>query len=187
MNVVKKIFLLLALILLTTANVEAAEQSDLPFEPLATTYVEGEPHEMLALIKMKSDNSLYFMATAKGISSIGLAVYRRETYDFYLHEAPTGYPPLIFGMILPEQERGQLDDDFGAWEENVHLLPVYALFDVKDGQIICDKPFYSASGLNPSHYQGTIQNPEFTRLIEIFMTHMPRLHEAVTAQNITLP
>ena len=181
----KKIFLLLVLIFFA-APVEAADENNLPFDTLAVAYPADES-SILALIKMKSDGSLGFMVAEKNVEPIGLVFYSRKVYDFYLNKDTYGYPPLIFNMIIPQQQRGQLDDNLGEWNDNVHILPVYALFDVKDGQVICEKSFTSGKGLNPSHYQARIQNPNHVRLIEIFMTHMPRLHEIIKSKNISLP
>ena len=186
MTNVKKIILLAALILLTVTSAEAAEEPDLPFDNVASTYTKGET-EMLALVRMKADGALLFLVMAEDAQGIGLVPYSTELYNFYLNKGDTEYPPLIFGMMLPNQAREQVDDDLGDWNNDLHMLPVYVLFTVKDGKVICQKPFYSAAGLNPSHYQGRIQNPTHIRLIEIFMTHMPRLHEVVQAQGITLP
>ena len=181
----KKIILILALILLTAANVEAADEIN--FDELATTNTEGAT-EFLSLIRMKDNGALHFVAIDDATHAVGMVNYSANLFNFYQHRGQYGdFPPLIFLMVLPERERGQLDDDLGDWIEKAHILPVYALFDVKDGQVICEKPFYSARGLNPSHYQGTIQNPIHERLIEIFMTHMPRLHELMEKQNISLP
>lgn len=183
----KKIFLVLALILLTTANVSAAEENNLPFETLAATYTEGG-REVLALIKMKDNDSIGFMVMARDIEPVALIPYEKKVYDFYLNPDEYGlYSPLITTMIIPNQMRGQVDDDLGDWNDNVHFVPVYALFSVANGNVICERPFYSASGLNPSHYHGTIRNINHTRLIEIFMTQMPKLHEVIQAQGIMLP
>lgn len=187
MSVAKKIILLLALIFLTAANAEAAEENDLPFDTLAVAYPPAE-NEILALIKMKSDGKLGFMVAAKDLDSIGLFPCTRANYEFYLKkDAAGGYPPFISVMVVPRAQRGQVDENLGDWDEDVHIIPIYALFDFKDGQIICEKPFFSASGLNPSHYQGKIQNPNYERLIEVFMTNMPRLHEIVESKGIALP
>lgn len=184
MRVTKKIILLLALIFFA-APVEAADEPN--FDELATTNAEGAT-EFLSLIKMKDNGAFHFVAIDETTKSLGMVKYSSELYNFYQRRSPYGdFPPLIFLLILPERERGQLDDNLGEWNGNVHILPVYALFDVKDGQVICDKPFYSARGISPSHYHGTIQNPINERLIEIFMTHMPRLHEIVKSKNISLP
>lgn len=183
----KKIFLIFALIIFTASSVEAADENNLPFDSLASTYVEGG-REFLNLIRMKDNGELLFMVAARKVQGIALVPYSRSVYDFYLNQDQTGsYPPLIFGMMFPDEQRPQIDDNLGDWQGNLHLLPVYALFEVKDGQIICDKPFYSARGLNPTHYHGTIRNTDHEKLIEIFMTHMPRLHEIIAAQNISLP
>ena len=182
----KKIILLLALIILTAANVEAAE-NDLPFDTIATTYAEGET-DAISLIKGKTEDSMAFLVAGENIQGVALIMYSRKVYDFYLNKDSYGYySPLIFEMFLPGQERGQLDEDLGEWKEISHVVPVYALFEVEDGKVICQKPFYSATMRNPSHYHATIKNPTHERLIEVFMTQMPRLHEIVNEKNISLP
>lgn len=189
MSLAKKIFLLLALILLTVAmNVEAAEEEySLPFETLARAYSADE-NEAVGLIQMKSSGEYAFIAVAKGLDPIGLIPYSHEIYNFYMNKDQSGgYPPVIFAMLLPQSEHGQLDDELGDWDENLHIIPVYALFDVKDGQVICEKPFYSANELKASHYQTKIQNPDHERLIETFLTNLPRLHEVIDSKNISLP
>ena len=180
----KKIFLLLVLIFFS-ANVEAADEPN--FDELATTNTEGAT-EFLSLIKMKDNGAFHFVAIDETTKSLGMVKYSSDLCEFYQRRSSYGdFPPLIFLLILPERERGQFDDDLGAWIEKAHILPVYALFDVKDGQVICEKSFTSGKGLNPSHYQARIQNPNHVRLIEIFMTHMPRLHEIIKSKNISLP
>ena len=181
----KKIVLLLALILLTTTNVEAAD-NDAPFDILTSTYKEGA-NDILALVRAKDNGALGFAILNFSAKEIAFVDYSRELYDFYLKKDKSGYPPLIFALMLPGQERGQVDDDLGTWKENFHVIPVYALFNVENGRIICQKPFYSAKGLTPSHYHGRVQNPKHTRLIETFLTQMPLLHEQVQAKGITLP
>lgn len=181
----KKIILFLTLILLTATNVEAAEDN-LPFDVLAGAYSENG-NECSALIKMKSNGTYAFMTLSKDLGSIGIIAYSRKVYDFYLNKGQAGYSPLILNMLIPQENRGQLDDDLGEWDENLHIIPIYALFDVVGGQIVCQKPFYSAGVLNPSHYHSSIKNPKHERLVEIFMTLMPRLHEVVASKNISLP
>ena len=184
----KKIFLILALILLTaTTTVEAADENDSPFETLASTYSEGAT-EALALVKSKANGSLGFAAVDFSGKEIAFADYSRELYEFYLQKDVTGgCPPILFALLLPDQERGQLDDELGAWKDKFHIMPVYALFNMDNGQVVCEKPFYSASDPNATHFQAPIQNPKHTRLIEILLTQMPLLHERIQAKGITLP
>lgn len=185
----RKMILLLALIFFATANVEAAPPDNgMPFDPLATTATETDSGA-LTLVVMKDTRELCFIVADNKARALGMVPYTSRIYDFYLRkDSSGGYPPFIFMMVLPMETRGQIDDDLGEWQENFHLLPVYALFDVKSGgQVVCEKPFYSARGLNPSHYQGTIRNPNHERLIEIFLTHMPRLHRLIRDQHISLP
>lgn len=182
----KKIFLLLALILLTFTSTEAADD-DLNFEPIMTTYTDGST-AALTLIRMKDDGTLYFVAADTSINTIAFVPYSRKVYDFYLNKDEYGgYPPLIFAMALPMSERGQLDDDLGDWKDKVHVIPVYALFNVTDGQVICDDEFYSATSMESTHFHDKIKNPNHTQLVQIFMTHMPRLHELLDAKGINLP
>lgn len=182
----KKIFLLLALILMTFTSAEAVG-NDLDFDPIMTTYTEGDSGS-LTLIRMKDNGAFYFVATDISANTMAFILYDRKLYDFYLNKDEYGgYPPLIFAMALPMSERGQLDDNLGAWEKTVHIVPVYALFNVKDGQVICDDEFYSATSLESTHFHDKIKNPNHTQLVQIFMTHMPRLHELLDAKGINLP
>lgn len=183
---VKKIILVLTLVLLTFSSVAAAED-DVPFESLADTYVQGG-REVLDLIKMKSDGTLFFRVMSRSFEAVALIPYERSVYDFYLNANQTGgYSTLITPMLLPGQMRGMIDDDLGEWQESLHILPIYAAFKVEGGQVICKKPFYSMSGIHASHFRVKIRNIDHTQLIEIFMTHMPRLHEVIQAKGIALP
>lgn len=177
----KKIFLLAALILLTaTPNVHAEES----FNMLASTENETEG---LGLIKTSSGGEMYFIVGIKDVVS-ALIPYTKEIYNFYTTANANGeYSPLIFPMILVGQQRGQVDDDLGEWKDNLHLIPVYAQFNVANGQVVCQKPFYSAKGMASDTIEATVQNENYTRLIEIFMTHMPRLHQIVQEKGIALP
>ena len=179
----KKIILLLALIFFSATNVEAADEN-LPFDTIALA-TPADESSILALIRMKSDGAPgapCFMVMAKNIDIIGFVPYSREIYDFYLNESP-----LISVMAFPNQQRAQVDDELGDWDEDLHIIPFYALFEVQNGQVICQKPFSSARGLNPSHYHGRIKNTDHERLIEILMILMPQLHQAVESNNISLP
>lgn len=182
----KKIFLVLALILLTFTSAEAAD-GDWNFDPIMTTYAE-DSKDALTLIRTKDDGSLFFVAADTTTNAFAFVPYSRKLYDFYLNKDEYGgYSPLIFAMMLTETERGQLDDNLGEWQDKVHVIPVYAMFNVKDGQVICDDQFYSATSMESTHFHDTIKNPYHTRLVQIFMTHMPRLHELLDAEGITLP
>lgn len=183
----KKIFLLLALIVLTTTFAHCAAADDIDFEPLLTTY-DGSHPESLTLIRMKESGAIYFVATEDLTKDMAFVAYSRKIFDFYLNRDEYGsYSPLIFTMLLPMQQRGQLDDNLGEWRESVHVVPVYALFEVEGGRVICDKPFFSASSLESTHYHDRIQNPMHERLIKILLTHMPRLHALTESKGIILP
>lgn len=183
----RKIILLLAVILLTATNVKAAPDNGLPFDPLATTASENDSGA-LTLVVIKDTNELCFLVADNKAQALGMVPYTSRIYDFYLRKDSTGgYPPFIFQMVLPMEVRGQIDDNLGEWQENFHLLPIYALFDVKNGQVICEKPFFSSDSLQSTHYHDTIKNPNHERLIEIFLTHMPRLHRLIRDQHISLP
>ena len=80
-----------------------------------------------------------------------------------------------------------VDVDFGIWEEDIHLLPVYALFNYVNGEVQLESYLSSGNGLNPSHYQGRILSPLHTKLAEIFITKMPELHKIVENEGIVLP
>lgn len=190
---VKKFFLLIALVLFMSTNAQAAAEqaaaeNDIDFDPIATTYTEGDSAS-LTLIRMKTNGAFYFVAADTSANIMSVVQYSRKLYDFYLNKTEANdYPPLIFIMALPMSQRGQLDDNLGEWEEKtVHVMPVYAMFNVENGQVICDKQFYSATSMKSTHFQEPIKNPHHTRLVEILMTHMPRLHKSLDDKGINLP
>lgn len=183
----KKIFLLLALIFfMSTTNVEAAEENNSAFDIVASTYAEGAP-DALALVKMKSDNSLYFMVATDN-KQFALIPYSRKVYDFYMNKGESGYPPLIFLMLVMNQQRGQLDDNLGEWKDNMHGIPVYVIFNVEGNQLHLNETFWSGEGtLAPSHFHSEIKNPTHIKLIRAFISNMPALHEQIDAKKATSP
>lgn len=185
MNAVKKFFATLALLLLTS-SICAAESN---FDILATTYSEQED-AALTLIRNKTDGELYFTITDDSSKSMAFVKFESRLYNFYLNKGEHGiYSPLMFVLICPEEVRGGSDEILGVWKDSVHLMPIYALFDVRDGQIVFDAPnFYSGEEtLTPSHYHSNVTEPVHSRQIEIFMRHMPELHKQVQARGVVLP
>ncbi len=155
---------------------------------LASTYHQGQSGS-LSLIRRHRNNRLYFMITDGLSGSNAFVEYSPKVYNFYLNKNQYGsYPPLIFLMSVPRDAKGKGDDELGEWRGKVHHIPVYALFDVVNGRVMCDDvPFYSASYLNPLHYHDKIKDPVHARLIQSLMSQMPDLHEVVRKAGITLP
>lgn len=173
----KKLFLILALIMLTATSVEAADSN---VEVLATTYTEGDNGE-LAMVT-DGNGHIFFAVQDVTTGTMALTEFSANLltfYNFYEIEKK----PLIFYLLVMEQERGQVDDDLGDWKDDTHIIPIYANYTVENGTVICEKPFYSATELDPSHYHATVKNPKHERLIEIFMTHMPRLNEIMASKS----
>ena len=167
----KKFVLLLALIFFAASpNVEAE------IDTVANVYSEDD-NEALGIIR--DDGSLFFLFGRKDQNAFAVAPYSRETYDFCLNENE----PLIFMMLVLHDGRGQLDEELGQWKDDMHMLPVFARFGIQDGQIFCQKPFYSMNGSN--HQE--ITNPKYERLVEVFMTLMPELHVQVNGTGVSLP
>ncbi len=181
----KKFFATLALLLVTASTCAAAETN---FEPLAAGYVEGEK-QILMLIRDGNDGELYFMPFDAEAETGAFIKFDRKIYDFYLNRDSDGtFSPLIFVMATPRQS-DPVDDKLGVWNGNTHLIPVYALFDMRDGQFVFDAPnFYSGEEtLTPSHYHSNIKNPIHDRLIKTLITKMPLLHADVEAKGLQLP
>ena len=181
----KKFFVTFVLILLTVSTCAAANSK---FEPLAAGYVDGEK-QILMLIRNGDDGELYFMPFDAETESGAFVKFARKIYDFYLNRDSDGtFSPLMFVMATTRQP-DTVDDKLGVWNGDVHMIPVYALFDVRDGQFVFDAPnFYSGEDtLTPSHYHSNIKNPIHDRLIKTLLTKMPLLHADVEAKGVALP
>ena len=181
---VKKVILLLALIFLVTmtANVEAADSN---LEPLAVGHVEGE-NQALMLVQNKTDGQLFFMLIEAETKSFALVPFEEKIYNFYLNKTNGGYSPAIF-LMMTSRQNDTSDDALGMWNDDMHVIPVYALFNVQDGQIICERFCSGEGSVTPSHYHSDIKNPVHIKLIETLLTKMPLLHEDVQAKGIQLP
>ncbi len=148
-------------------------------EIVATTATENDPW---SLSIMKTDNNEYAFLILNFQTDQGAIIpYNRDYYDFYLRESP-----VIFVMAVKDSPK-DVDKDFGEWRDDLHLLPVYALFNYSNDTVNLESYLSSGQGLQPSHYQGRIQSPYHLKLAQIFLTHMPALHKAVEADGITLP
>jgi len=181
----KKIILLFALIFFTAAaHVEAAGSN---FEQLAAGYVDGEK-QILMLVREKTRGELFFMPFDAETNSAAFVQFDPKIYNFYLNsDEDKLWPPLMFVMATTKMADTS-DDELGVWNNEAHFIPVYALFDVQDGKVICEDRFFSGSGtLTPSHYHSDIKNPIHKRLIETLLTKMPQLHADVQAKGIPLP
>lgn len=171
--VLKKIFaLIFGISLFFTATCSANEI-------IATTAAGNTPW---SLSIMKTDNNEYAFLVLNFQTEQGAIIpYNLDYYNFYLKESP-----FIFVMAVKDSPK-DVDKDFGEWRDEFHLLPVYALFNYADGKVNLESYLSSGQGLQPSHYQGRIQSPYHLKLAEIFLTHMPALHQAVENGGVTLP
>ena len=148
-------------------------------EILATTANDEDPW---SLSIVKTDKGDYgFLILNYETEQAGLVPYNKNFYNFYLKESP-----LIFLMAVKDSPR-DVDVELGEWKDDLHLMPVYALFNYSDGKVTMDGYPSSCSGLSASHYQGRILSPYHVKLTEVFLTHMPKLHKVVERGKISLP
>ncbi len=155
-------------------------------ELLATTAPSHES-TTLSLIRRHSNGKLYFMVNDKTSEKNAFVPYSTKMYNFpEMKDSDGGYPPLMFVLSVPD-DGDTLDKELGEWRGKVHHIPVYALFTVVYGTVVCQSPYFSATYLNPSHYHDRIKEAEHARMIDGLMKQMPALHEAVQKANVTLP
>ena len=169
----KKIFMALIFSLMIGLNTCAAED-----EILA---VAADADPWILAITRDDNGDHYFLILNHQTQQGALVPYERRLYDFYLNESP-----IIFIMGVVDSPR-DVDEKLGEWSNNIHLLPVYALFKYSNGQVTLDSDLSSGQGLTPSHYQDRIQSPYHTKLAEIFLTQMPALHRDAESKGVTLP
>lgn len=171
--ILKKFFaLIFGISLFLTATCSANEM-------LATTATEND---VWSLSLIKTDNQEYaFLVLNLQTEQGAIIPYSRDYYDFYLKDSP-----FIFVMAVVDSPK-DVDKDLGEWRNEFHLLPVYALFNYTGGKVNLESYLSSGQGLQPSHYQGRIQSPYHLKLAEIFLTHMPALHQAVENGGVALP
>ena len=141
-----------------------------------------------ALTLVKTDGGAYlFYIIEEDTNKQAFVPYDRKVYDFYLHRDSDGiFSPLIFNLFTT-QGPTDVDDEFGEWENRMHILPVYALFEYDGEKVFLESYLSSGEGLHPLHYQGRLQSPFHIKLAETFVTQMPALHKIIDSQGIILP
>ena len=83
----------------------------------------------------------------------------------------------IFTVFIPNEKRGDIDDNLGTWSNGGHSIPIYALFkvDTKSDKVITDA-IYSGSGtVNPSHYHSDVHNEKYIHIVNTVITHIDSL------------
>ena len=148
-------------------------------EILATTATEGDPWS-LSLMKVDADKYAFLVFNIQ--TEQGAVIpYNQNSYNFYQQGSP-----FIFIMAVKDSPK-DVDNDLGEWREDMHLIPVYALFNYSNNEVNLESYLSSCNGLSSSHYQGKIQSPYHIKLAEVFLTQMPALHKAVESEGIKLP
>lgn len=148
-------------------------------EMLATTATENDPW---SLSLVKTDNNEYAFLVLNFQTEKGAIIpYSQDNYNFYFKDSP-----FIFLMAVIDSPK-DVDKDLGEWRSDFHVIPIYALFNYINGNVMLESYLSSCKGLSASHYQARIQSPYHLKLAEVFLTHMPALHKAVEDGNVKLP
>ena len=148
-------------------------------EVLATTAAENNPWS-LSLIKTDADEYAFLVLNFQTEQG-AIIPYNLDNYNFYLKDSP-----FIFLMAVKDSPQ-DVDKDLGEWRGGFHVLPVYALYNYVNGNVMLESYLSSCQGLSASHYQGRIESPYHQKLAEVFLTHMPALHKAVESGGVVLP
>lgn len=120
-------------------------------------------------------------------SQIAWVLFDLKTYHFYEQKSTygSGYDPLMFKLMIFNDTRGK-DQNAGVWEENHHILPVYALFEVKNGQVVPGMLSTGEKTLAPKHYHSYLHEDKNVNTINLFLTEMKSLHNDIEIRGISL-
>lgn len=147
---------------------------------IASTADDGDDWS-LGIMKSDKDEYVFLVMNNKDFAQGAVIPYNRNSYDFYLDKSP-----FVFMMAVAGSPK-DVDNDLGEWRDDMHLLPVYALYSYENGQVKLDGYLSSCQGLSSSHYQGRINSPYHIKIAETFLTKMPALHKVVDSNGIKLP
>lgn len=152
----------------------------------------------LSAVSKFDEEGFFGLDTSKGVTFV---IYdkkddmiARVNYDRILlkprdnkYKTIDKHMPLIFKMYIENDNKTGEDSKLGAWNGNVHMVPIYALFEVDANNDIVPGMLYSAQGENPSHYQGVLKEQKNVNLANIVLTHADSLNEDIIKRNISLP
>lgn len=152
----------------------------------------------LSAVSKFDEEGFFGLDTSKGVTFV---IYdkkddmiARVNYDRILlkprdnkYKTIDKHMPLIFKMYIENDNKTGEDSKLGVWNGNVHMVPIYALFEVDANNDIVPGMLYSAQGENPSHYQGVLKEQKNVNLANIVLTHADSLNEDIIKRNISLP
>ena len=165
----RKIFVLAALIFSFNVNCSAAEIISTAENDWSLSILEDEGEYYFSIYDDKNDRG-------------AVVEYSHELYDFYLSKSSA----VVFIMAVKDSPK-DIDVELGEWSNDAHLLPVYVVFDYIDGELDLYDIFASDTGLFPEEFQGTLESPYHKDLVRNFLLLMPKLHEVVEQNEISLP
>ena len=149
-----------------------------------------EDDGFLALVKI--DSNFFFAIYDAKDNIAALVPYDLKILNFRANattynDGKKHYNPLIFNMEISNDNKNSRDKDLGVWNGPKHILPIYALFKVDDNDKVIPGMLNSGKGLNPSHYQGVLNETSNVNLANILLVHMDSLKRDIKGQNLSLP
>lgn len=159
---------------------ELLRESGYDVKVLATSYGHSNKG-VLALVK--TDMGYRFAVYSYPDEKAAFIDYSSSIYNFYFNADEGMTDPLIFTMEIPDDERDK-DVNAGIWEGSDHFIPVYALYDIKNGVIIPGLLSTGEETLEPSHYHSYFYETKNVNIINLVLTEMQALHEDAQKKNI---
>ena len=138
----------------------------------------------LALVQ--KDSSYYFVVRDAADKTTAWVSYDSKIYNFKPASSKKTYSPVIFNMDIANDAKDQ-DQQLGTWQDNHHIIPIYALYDIDGNGTVVPGMLTSGAGLKPSHYQAPLKEMKNVNLANVLLTHMDGLKQDVKDRNVTLP
>lgn len=124
----------------------------------------------------ESDNKRIIAVDLK--NNVIAAAYPHVSLSEFAMQTQEKYPsPLIVDFLIFDAVH-DADDSSGVWQGKNHLLPIYGLYEVDNGNIIPGM-LNTGNGAKPSHYHSFLKEQRNVDLMNMFLVQaIPLLNEA---------
>lgn len=148
---------------------------------LASSY-RGHQKNSLSLV---SAGGLRFVIYNAVDNQVAYVDYDSKIYHFS-RASGVYHSPVVFVMDIQNAVRDK-DAEAGLWLKTTHKIPIYALYDVQNGQIVPGRLTTAQGVVRSSHYQAFLYDQKTVNTANILLTEMDALAESVNLHHISLP
>lgn len=153
---------------------------------IATSYGHSDAG-FLALVKTKDGSQTELLAWDRNHERVSMvrSFHPGDINKFVIKGGNGGPNSIILYIAIPNDTHDQ-DASAGDWQENVHIIPVYASYKLLGSGNIEPGRLTTGKGLQPSHFQQYLYEQKNVDMVNLILTEMPSLRRDAFDKKVDL-